>query len=459
MQQILRLFSGDALRARALRGSALTIVNFGMANVLRLGSNLILTRILFPEAFGLMALVQVFMVGLQMFSDIGIQTSVIRSERGDDPRFLHTAWTVQAGRGVLLWLGSVALALPVAVFYDQPELQALLPVVGLNAILLGVASINIYTVNRKMMLGRLTVLEIGSQVIGIIAMILLALWWESVWALVVGGLITTAVKAIGSHLILPGEKAGFAMDMPAFWEIFHFGKWIFLSTLAGFLVRHGDKAILGKYIPIGDLALYHIAMLLAMVPTTLNGALMTRILFPLYVKRPPAESSANRHKIYKVRMLLTGGTFLLSLPMVLFGTEIIEFLYDPRYYGAGPILIGLTFALLFQIITAGHGQVLLANGESMIFAALMISSALIRVGLMLVGASNYGIPGVIGGAILGELLLYPFLVWLVARRKAWSASHDLLFAALAVAAIAGALWLKPGIWPEFIALAQSNSGG
>jgi hypothetical protein len=81
--------------------------------------NLILTRLLFPEAFGLMALVQVFLSGLQMFSDIGIQTSVIRSKRGEDPAFLDTAWTVQVLRGGLLWLGCLGIAGPAAAFYEE----------------------------------------------------------------------------------------------------------------------------------------------------------------------------------------------------------------------------------------------------------------------------------------------------------------------------------------------------
>jgi hypothetical protein len=51
-----------------------------------------------------MALVQVFLTGLQMFSDVGIRTSVIRSNRGADPVFLNTAWTVQIMRAVFLWL-------------------------------------------------------------------------------------------------------------------------------------------------------------------------------------------------------------------------------------------------------------------------------------------------------------------------------------------------------------------
>jgi O-antigen/teichoic acid export membrane protein len=88
------------------------MLKFGGENILRLGSNLILTRLLFPEAFGLMALVTVFLTGLKMFSDFGLNASIIRSARGDDPIFLQTAWTVQILRGVMLWLISVMLAGP-----------------------------------------------------------------------------------------------------------------------------------------------------------------------------------------------------------------------------------------------------------------------------------------------------------------------------------------------------------
>ena len=72
-----------------------------------LASNLILTRLLFPEAFGLMALGSVVLVGLQMFSDAGIGPSIAQSPRGDDPEFLDTAWTAQVLRGVILWLGTL----------------------------------------------------------------------------------------------------------------------------------------------------------------------------------------------------------------------------------------------------------------------------------------------------------------------------------------------------------------
>jgi hypothetical protein len=114
----LGLFQGDALRARALRGSALTMLKFGGQNALRLGSNLILTRLLFPEAFGLMALVQVFLTGLQMFSDLGIHASVIRSARGEDPVSCRPPGPCRSARDHAV-ADPVMLAGPVAAFYED----------------------------------------------------------------------------------------------------------------------------------------------------------------------------------------------------------------------------------------------------------------------------------------------------------------------------------------------------
>ena len=129
--------NGSSLMARALRSSMLTVGGFGAAQVMRLASNLILTRLLFPEAFGLMALVSVFMMGLQQFSDVGVTPAILQSRRGDERDFLNTAWTIQAVRGAGLWLLACALAWPMAWIYDEPQLLHLLPVASLTIASIG----------------------------------------------------------------------------------------------------------------------------------------------------------------------------------------------------------------------------------------------------------------------------------------------------------------------------------
>ena len=132
MAMISAFLRGEGLFARAMRSSAWTIFGFVASQGIRFGSNLILTRLLFPEAFGMMALVTVAMVGLGNFSDIGTGPAIAYNRRGDDPDFLDTAWTLHVIRGVLLWLATCALAWPFARFYGEPMLAQLLPVAGLS---------------------------------------------------------------------------------------------------------------------------------------------------------------------------------------------------------------------------------------------------------------------------------------------------------------------------------------
>lgn len=98
--------------SRVLRGGSWMVIGYGGNQALRLAANLILTRLLFPEAFGLMTLVNVILVGLQMFSDFGLVPAISQNPRGDDPDFLDTAWTIQVIRGGGLWLMTCLLAWP-----------------------------------------------------------------------------------------------------------------------------------------------------------------------------------------------------------------------------------------------------------------------------------------------------------------------------------------------------------
>src|SRR6516162_3623745 len=92
------------LKQRALRAGGWTIVGYGIAQVIRLGSNLIMTRLLVPEMFGVMAIATMVTVILTLLSDIGLQVNIVQSRPGDDPSFLDTAWVVSIVRGLTLWV-------------------------------------------------------------------------------------------------------------------------------------------------------------------------------------------------------------------------------------------------------------------------------------------------------------------------------------------------------------------
>ena len=155
--------AATSLFQRALRGSAFTAGAYALTQAMRLASNLILARLLAPEAFGVMALVSVVLVGMVMFSDVGVSASISQSKRGDDPAFLDTAFTIHAFRGLMLWLVVCALAWPLARFYDAPELRSLLPVAGITLLIAGFNPTRMDTATRHLLLGRVTALDLAAQ--------------------------------------------------------------------------------------------------------------------------------------------------------------------------------------------------------------------------------------------------------------------------------------------------------
>lgn len=453
MKALKQLTQGDGLRQRSLRGTALTFLNFGSAQAMRLLSNLILTRLLLPEAFGLMAIVQVVVVGLQMFSDTGVHTSIVRSDRGDDPRFLNTAWVVQILRSALVWLLVLASAPFLARFYEQSILTQLLPVAALTVLINGFRSTKMATANRHLTLGRVTMITLISQVIGILAMIVLAYVWRSVWALAVGVLVGDVVRVWLSHTKLPGENNRFQWDRSAFAELFDFGKFIFVSSIATFLVNSGDRAVLGKFVSLTELGVYNIGFFLATVPLVLTRQFVGKIILPLYVKLPPADSAENRRKVFMARGSVTGAMLVGSIVLGCLGQWIIRLLYTDEYLLAGPIMVLIAVAYMPLIITDAYNSLLLGAGKGRDYTILLISMALVQFALLLFGVQHFGLIAAILAPPIAVLLLYPLNAFLARRQGGWDPLHDGLFAGLALVGGALALWIND------TALTQVLQGG
>ena len=139
------------LRTRMIGATRWVVFGSAAMHVLRLGSNLVVTRLLVPEMFGLMAIATTVGVIMVMLSDIGLHQAVVRSSRGDEQAFLDTIWVLKVARGFLLWGGSIAAALalyfgarigwiPSASTYGNETLPALIIATGFSSVIIGFAS-------------------------------------------------------------------------------------------------------------------------------------------------------------------------------------------------------------------------------------------------------------------------------------------------------------------------------
>jgi O-antigen/teichoic acid export membrane protein len=98
---------------------------------MRLVTNIVLARLLAPELLGVMVIVNGVRAGVAQLTDFGINQSIVVNRNGGNPDFYDTAWTVNLVRGIFIWLACVAIAAPLARFYQIDSLAAVFPVAGL----------------------------------------------------------------------------------------------------------------------------------------------------------------------------------------------------------------------------------------------------------------------------------------------------------------------------------------
>lgn len=428
--KLLQHLRGSGTKARALRATGITVFASIANNVLRLGSNLVLARLLTPEIFGLIALANVFLTGLKMFSDTGSTTAIMRSPRGDDPDFLNTAWTLQVFRGGLIWLGACALALPVALSYGEPMLAVLLPAAAISMLISGFTPTKAVTAGRHLQLERVTALALSTQLFQALVVIAIAWVWPSPWAIVIGGILGALLLVLLQRVALPGPDNRFRWEREARQELFTFGKFLFLATGCNFLIDQSDKMILGTYITTAQLGIYSIGYMIGSLPQMLSSQVAGQVMMPLYRQNPPAASEANRRKMIRVRRIVVAGSLALAFFVAMIAEPFVSLLYDSRYTLAGPIAAFISLSLLPRIILLGYGTVFLAAGDSRAHFMVITTTAALQTGLTLAGVIWLGVPGAILAIFAANLLTAPLCIYFLQRHKGWDAAGDAVFFAV-----------------------------
>jgi O-antigen/teichoic acid export membrane protein len=358
----------SALHARARSGSIWVVTAFGASQVLRLGLNIVLAALLFEEAFALMAIVTAVMIGLSMFSDIGLQQNVVQSPRGDDPAFLNTAWTMQVIRGMSLALVAVILAWPLATFYgvNDPsalELRWLIPLVALTAAIDGLRSPSALSAARHMHVAQLTRIEVVAQVFNAALTASLVWYTRSVYGIALAGVLSSVLHLVLTYWLLPGSRPRFMLEPAAVRSIFSYGKWIFLSTLLAFLALQIDRLTFAAMYPLAEVGVYSIAASLAAVVVALVGRLQSAIVFPWY-SRMLEDGMALPEAFNKIKVpVLVMSTYLVTLLIVGAGS-FFEWAYDERYVQAKWLLPVLAVGTWFSCLEPMYGAAFLASGRA-----------------------------------------------------------------------------------------------
>ncbi len=416
-------------------GAAALLINL-VSMAIKFATNLALAWFLLPDMFGVAAIVTSIVTGMVLLSDVGINDSIIRHEQGDRRLFCGTAWMLQAGRGVLLYLALAAAAPWIAAFYDLPMLRDYLWAAGLALPIQGLKSVYLVVLQRRMApLPELKV-ELAAQATAAVWMLALATQWPSIWVLVSAHVIVALVEVVGSHLLTPRSFYAFRIDRRYLREILNFGKWIYIGTIATFLLLNVDKLLLGKIESFANLGVYQVASAFSMISYSLALSLLTRLIYPALAESARDSRTTLADAIRQLKHIIFPTITAMQLLVFLVAPWFFTLLYPDAFADATwmaqmmAVLAWITLASDFQ------GTVLIASNRPRLFALVLLGIAVVRPVLALAGYYALGGPaGFILGMTVGSFAGFLAYRKLLRREIGPTGNHDILLGGIAGATI------------------------
>lgn len=336
------------LRQKAIQGGLARVGAQGANFAIRIGSLMILARMLGPEDYGLVGMVTAFTGVLGLFRDFGLSSAAVqRSEVTEEQ--ISTLFWINVFVGVVLTLLTVAMSPAIAAFYHQPRLLGVTAVIGLGFFFNALGIQHSVLLQRQMRFTTLAAISTASLVVGTVLAIAGAKAGWRYWALVAMTLTSPLVATIGFWIAakwipgMPRRQTGIRSMM-------RFGGTLTLNSLMAYLAYNAEKVLIGRFWGADAIGIYGRAYQVINIPTDNLNSAVGEVAFSA-LSRLQDDLSRFKNYFLKGYSLVLGLTLPITLACALFANDIIFVLLGPKWMEAAPIfrLLAPTI-LIFAII-------------------------------------------------------------------------------------------------------------
>ncbi|WP_199524667.1 lipopolysaccharide biosynthesis protein [Pseudoalteromonas sp. bablab_jr011] len=363
---------------------------------------LFLARILGPDAFGLIGILTVFIAISQVISDSGFSSALIRFKERTEIDF-STAFQFNILVAVLCYLVLFLSARQMAAFFEQPELEALIKVLGLSII------INSFTLVQK---AKLTInmdfktqakASLSAVFISSFISITLAYLGYGVWALVYQILINSFLTMVLLNVFHPWVPKSL-FNKKSFHYLFGFGYKLLLAALLDTLFKNIYQVIIGKQFNPTQVGIFTQANQLASVPAMTFTTIVQRVTYPM-LSNIQSETNKFEHS-YKLTLRLSAFViFPLMIGLAIIAQPFVAVILGDEWLEAADLLSILCCAFMLYPIHAINLNLLQVKGRSDIFLKLeVIKKALIV--LMLFITIPLGIKAICIGMLIHTYIAF-----------------------------------------------------
>jgi lipopolysaccharide exporter len=385
------LGTGETLKIKVLRGGAWLGAGSLAEQSVRFARNIILARILAPDAFGTMAIVLSAGSIVDTITEIGVREAVIQNPRGTEREYLNASWWLALLRGLPLYAIVFFAAPSIAKFYGNTELGPLLRVTLLSIVFFSLLSPGIYGALKQMKFHKWALINHGGGICGVLITLGLSFYLRNVWALVIGYAAEGFARCVLSYIVCP-YSPDFGWDRGAIRELLHFSKGLFGLSFLNLVFARTDIFVLAKLYPAAELGLYAMAIYLAQTPTSFVMNMLGQTLLPTF-----SNIRSDKVRINRILLHVTSAIALIGMPALVFSffcsRSLLTLVYGSRYGMASTALFVASCVAIMNLLNGQLTTVFYAGGHPRLHRRSVAIMAVTMLILIFPFAKNFGLVG------------------------------------------------------------------
>ena len=393
-----------------------TGLTFFAQAVIKLGSSLILTRILRPEAYGIVTILLSIVFVVEMLSDIAVTVPIVRHDEGENPAYLNTAWTLRLCRSVLNTLLVFAAAPLIARVYAVPDLTGPLRVFALFFVFAGAESMAFPIAIRRKNSRVIVYSELVVTFLSTTFTIVYCLHSRDFWGMVYGILLNRLLLSASSHFFYREFSPRLYLDWPAARELLKYTRFAVPSSILGLCLTQFDKVVFLRLFDLRLLGIYSLAGNITGPVENLVQKVSQLVLYPRCAHNFRTDRDNFTRKFYTENIRLFFGILLIPAAVGGAAPLIIRLMYDSRYAQAAAVLQAFMARAAFLSLAAPAEDMLIASGEFQVILIGNICRATWLVFTALLGYYVFGFMGFVWGTASSGLPPLLYYLWLQNRK-------------------------------------------
>jgi O-antigen/teichoic acid export membrane protein len=357
------------LKSKTINGLLWSTIERFSIQTVQFVLGIILARLLLPSDYGLIGMLAIFMSISQALIDSGFSQALIQKKNADEKDY-NTVFYFNLASSVCVYIVLFLLSEPVAIFYEEPLLENLIKILGLNIIFSSFSIVQLAILTKELNFKTQSKCSLTSVIIsGLIAIYFAYTGW-GVWALVIQVLLKSSINTL-LLFVFTKWKPILLFSKKSFYSLFSFGSKLLFSGLLNAVFNNIYLIIIGKYYAIKELGYYTRANQFQQLPSETLTVILQRVTFPVLSSIQDADEKLSSYykKFIKLAAFIN---FPLMTILIVVAEPLIELLLTDKWIEAAPLLQLLCFVGVLYPIHAINLNLLKVKGRSDLFLKLEI---------------------------------------------------------------------------------------